>query len=143
MKSKTLFAYVLRQWFDHNELKFHHLKIMVTCLSPFLELKPEHLCGSLLPATKDKMHIPLSKMRPAFVSNSASWQCSATCCQDNTVEAHRLERRNFVTSTIFHISITIWLSLFQASWQFLTLKIFRCTEDKVTAFKNFLPSKLL
>lgn len=45
----------------------------------------------------DKLHIQLSRM----LANSASWKCSATCSQDDTTEAQRIEIRDFTTSAVF------------------------------------------
>ena len=68
------------------------------------------------------------------------WQGSATCCQDDTKEAHWLRTWVFTIFTIFSWS----LSFFQASGHFFLCQKIFCSKEKVqTAFIDFLASKTL
>ncbi len=75
-----------------------------------------------------------------FDHNFISWHCSATCCQDNTAEAHWFGIWGFSTSSILSWSLTHRLSFFPAPWHLSMPKIFRSKGEVETALKDFLAS---
>ena len=88
----------------------------------------------IMKMNKEVMHF---KLRYNFVW----WQCSATCHQDITAQAHWLGISDFSISTIFPWSLSYWLPFFPAYGSFFTPKTFRSKGEVETAFKDFLAWK--
>ena len=70
------------------------------------------------------------------------WLCSATCCRNDTAEAHRVVIWDFALSPVFFLSLNHRLRFFSIIWTlFLHRKTPRSEVEVETVFKDFLASK--
>lgn len=134
---------IVKDFNSFQSQKWQQQNIMLTiCWSAITIIHDSYLVINQRITTKvycqqmEEMYIYLSKIRRGPILFSA-------CCQDDTAEGHLIWIRDFDTSTICHWSLTHWIPLFQASWQVLRQKTFRCNDDRENAFQDFLSFKPL